>query len=262
MATPYVLGCDLSVPTYAWKTSAGADNVNTSFPLTNLKTYFAADVSKSNSTGASQYFLIDLGAATACNTLAISGHNFNLVADASIVLQVNSNDDTDFTDEADVKTLWEVGTVLTGSDVFTFSSATKRYWRIIFQVNVSVAPQIGNIFLGTRTTFTSTYEWDFAKENKAYETMESTSINGDIRTSQVFSGRKRWDLLFRLQSDTFKTAWNTFISTVRGRLRPFFFVDADSTVNYVHLENDYNEVKNFRYNQNNLRIQMKEQVAS
>jgi hypothetical protein len=231
MATPYVLGCDLSVPTYTW--SAG---VNSSFPVSNLKTYFAADVSKSNSTSADQYLTIDFGAATACTCIVLGGHNFISLelTEAAVVLQVNTDDNTTWDDPVTIATINLTGDPLAA----TFNSTSKRYWRLLFAKagDLPSAPSIGNIFLGTRTTFTSTYEWDFAKENKAYETMESTSINGDIRTSQVFSGR--------------------------GRLRPFFFVDADSTVNYVHLENDYNEVKNFRYNQNNLRIQMKEQVAS
>ena len=63
MANPYFLGCDLSVPTYTW--SAG---VNASFPVSNLATYFEADLSKSGATTAAQFITIDFGSAESANT--------------------------------------------------------------------------------------------------------------------------------------------------------------------------------------------------
>lgn len=259
MANPYFLGCDLSIPTYTW--SAG---VNASYPVSNLATYFVADVSKSNATTDAQYITIDLGVATSCNTIAISGQNFTStgIGEGQVELQTNTNDDATWTD-ATIVTLLDYAS--DDHSVVTFDATTKRYWRILFSKGsaLSAAPQFGNIFLGTRTTFESTYEWDFAKSNKEYQTSETQSLNGDIRTSQSFAGRKRWDLLFRLQSNTFKTAWDTFLGIVRGRLRPFYFVDADgTTINYVHLDTDFVEIKQIRYNQNNLRIPLKTQTVS
>lgn len=259
MANPYLLGADLSVQTYTW--SAG---VQTAYPVTNLKTYFVADVSKSDGLGAYQAFDIDMGSAVTCNTIVIDGSNLaSLQPEAGtlvVTLIVNTNDDITWTDP-------ETATTLTNTNarqVKTFNSITKRYWRIVFGCDATLAakPELANVFLGTRLQFESTYEWDFSKANKEYQTNETMSLNGDIRTSQSFAGRQRWDLLFRLQSDTLKTAWNTFLGIVRGKLRPFYFVDADSTINYVHLDEDFTDVKTIRYNQNNFRVGMKAQTTA
>ena len=256
MASPYFLGCDLSLATYTW--SAGA---HASYPVTNLATYFASDVSKSNATTADQYITIDFGSATACNTIALGNTNFSTVApDTKIALQYNTNDDTTWADAVEA-----VEIAISNSDqVLTFSSQTKRYWRIIFTstVPLAVAPQIGNLFLGTRLQFESTYEWDFARNNLAFETVETTSISGALRMSQTFTGRKRFDLVFRLQSDTFKSSFDTFNGTVRGKLRPFYFVDTNSSIYYVHLDTDTPTPKGYRYNQNNFNISLKTQLTA
>ncbi len=237
--------------------------MNTSFPVTNLQTYIVSDVSKSNSTGSDQYFQIDLGSAIACDTIVIDGHNFATVdPDTNIKLQYNTNDDTTWTDAEDAVVIMSTLAYTNNTVSKTFSTQTKRYWRILFSSTAAVPIQIGNIFLGTRLAFDSTYEWDFARGNKEYETQESTSLNGLVRMSQVFAGRKRWDLQFRLQSNTFKSSFDTFIDTVRGKLRPFYFVDVDSAIYYVHLDTDYNDVRGYRYNMNNLQIQLKSQTVS
>lgn len=259
MANPYFLGCDLSIPTYTW--SAG---VNTSYPVTNLKTYFVANVSKSNATTSDQYITIDLGSALPVDCVAIDGHNLATVdSDTGVFLQYNTNDDTNWADAVSAVIIQQTSAYTNLATVKTFGTQTKRYWRILFASSCAVPPQFANIFLGTRLQFESTYEWDFSKSNKEHQTNETMSLNGDIRTSQSFAGRKMWDLLFRLQSNTFKTSWDTFIGIVRGKLRPFYFVDVDgTTINYVHLNTDFVDVKQIRYNMNNLTIPLKSQTTS
>lgn len=256
MANPYFLGCDLSVPTYTW--SVG---VNASYPVSNLKTYFIADRSRSNATTAGQYLTIDFGSAVACDSFIVYGSNFaSVVADVGIYLQYNSNDDTNWADAVTVATL----SAFSFTQIHTFNSVTKRYWRILFSSSapLAAAPEIANIFLGTRTQFESTYEWDFSAANPDHVTAETVSLNGDIRMSQSYAGRRKWSLQFRLQSNTFLGSWNTFIGVVRGKLLPFYFVDVDSNVYYVHLDSDYVDVRRNRYNQNNLTIQLKSQTVS
>ena len=258
MASPYFLGVDLTVPTYTW--SAG---VNSSFPVSNLATYFEADLSKSNATTDAQYLVIDFGVSTPCNTVVISRHNFDALGltDGEVQIQYNTNDDVSWDDAVTAISISVSSDPLFG----TFSSVQKRYWRVLFTKGsaLSAAPELGNIFLGTRLAFDTTYEWDFSKANPEYSTAETVSLNGDIRMSQSYAGRKKWDLLFRLQSNTFATSWDTFIAIVRGKLRPFYFVDADGTsINYVHLDSDYTDLKRFRYNQNNIRIPLKSQQTA
>ena len=257
MASPYFLGVDLTVPTYTW--SAG---VNSSFPVSNLATYFEADLSKSNATTADQYITIDFGSAVACDTLIAVGHNLGSISADTVLLEADDN--SGFTTPETIVASITVATATTPIKE-TFASKTYRYWRIKFDAAgpLLTAPQFGNIFLGTRLTFDTTYEWDFSKAVPEYSTAETVSLNGDIRMSQSYAGRKKWDLLFRLQSNTFATSWDTFIGTVRGKLRPFYFVDVDGTsINYVHLDSDYTDLKRFRYNQNNIRIPLKSQTTA
>jgi hypothetical protein len=253
MANPYFLGCDLSIPAYTW--SAG---VNTSYPVANLKTYFVTDVSKANAKTQDQYLLVDLGSALATDTVVIDGHNFGAVgADEGLKWQYNTNDDTVW-DDAVTAVSFDNNSLAQSK---TYSAVTKRYWRLLFDSSaaLTVEPSIGNIFVGTRLQFEKTYEWDYARANKEFATSETQSLNGDIRMSQTFIGRKKWNLSFKLLTDAFKVLYDAFVDVVRGKLRPFYFIDADGSVNYVHFENDYNEMKSFRYNLNDVQIQLKSQ---
>jgi hypothetical protein len=182
MANPIFFGVDLSIPTYAWKTSAGADNVNASFPVSNLKNYYSDIVSKANSTGTDQYFVIDMGSAVSCDTLLLDGINFTGIADTSVKLQGNTNDDTTWEDPVDVATI----TQSNAAQIHTFSAASKRYWRILFNSSapLSAAPQLGNIFLGTRITMGTTPWWPFTHNQPDFAVQTSRALDGRLRFAQ------------------------------------------------------------------------------
>jgi hypothetical protein len=84
-------------------------------------------------------------------------------------------------------------------------------------------------------------------------TYRVTALNGITRTSQTFGGRKLWELNFVLQDNTFVTAFQSFMSTIRGKLYPFFFKDVDANLTrYFKLDSDYQPLTGRRYNINDL----------
>jgi len=249
MSNPKFLGVDLTVPTYTW--SAGVD---TSYPVSNLKTYYPDQLSISNATTADQYFLIDFGAAVSCNCLVISGHNFNLVADTNIKLQVNTSDDTNFVPDAeDVATLWASGGAsLTGTDAFTFAAVSKRYWRILFTSTIAVKPQIGNIFLGTSLDFTKPQQFNFYTNHPSNNTAKVRALDGRLRTAQTFGAIRKHKASFKLLTDAFVALYKTFLSTVGNDGLPFYYIDKDSAIYLVNLEKGFNPYDAFRYNLNDI----------
>ncbi|MHB1050995.1 MAG: hypothetical protein ACYC09_13020 [Bacteroidota bacterium] len=264
MANSIFLGADLSIPTYAWKTSAGADNVNASFPVSNLKNYYPDIVSKSNSTGTDQYFLIDLGSARACDSIIIEGHNFNSVlASAAVRLQYNTNDDTDWADAVTAVNIM-IAAEYTDEVVYkAFSSQTKRYWRILFDSTVAAAPQIGNIFLGTRLTMETTPWYPFIHGAPDFDVQSSRAIDGRLRGATTRGAIYRHRISFKLQTDAIVTAWNAFLLLARGSGRPFYYVDHDGNVWLGNLSKSFNPFEKQVYNRNNVvNVEIESTLAS
>jgi hypothetical protein len=126
--------------------------------------------------------------------------------------------------------------------VIEFNSVTKRYWRILFDSAGALAakPQLGQIYLGAKLTWTSEYEYGFRPMHPRYQTSEAESLSGLLRAAQSVGGRLVFEARFRLQDDTLRSVWYTFMSLVRGKLRPFYFLDADGTSLYfVKNDSDY-----------------------
>lgn len=261
MANPIFLGVDLSIPTYTWKTSAGADNNNTSYPTSNLKNYYPDSVSKSNSTDANQYLLIDFGSAVSCNAIAIDGINFNGLVSIDITLQVNTNDDTTWTDAVSVVSLDQTNS----AQLKTFTAQSKRYWRILFSSDASLAalPQIGNLFLGTRVDFDTTQEWNYISQMPTHAVVQSTALDGRVRTATTAGGRYTWEFEFKLQSNTVMSNWRSFLNIVKNNGLPFYYKDENGNVWCVMLESNYNPARAYRYNQNNIeRLKLKTLLAN
>ncbi len=261
MANPIILGVDLSVPTFNWKTSAGVDNNNSSFPTSNLKNGYPDIVSKSNSTDAGQYLLIDFGSAVSCNALALDGINFSGIADINVKLQTNINDDTTWTDASDITEI----TQNNNAQLITFFVQTKRYWRILFSSTapLTAAPQIGNIFLGTRTEFDSTQQWDYVPQMPSHGVVQSEALDGRLRGAITAGGRYNWEMEFKLQSDTILSNWRTLLNIVKNNGIPFYFKDEDGNVWCVLFDANYNPGRAFRYNLNDIvRFKMKTVLAN
>lgn len=254
MAVPKFLGVDLTVPTFTWKTSAGVDNNNSSYPTSNLKDGYPDTLSKSNSTGSDQYLLIDFGAAVSCNAIAIEGQNFIEVdPDTSILLQYNTNDDTNWADAVTALVIQSNGSYSNDAQFNTFSAVSKRYWRIVYASSCAVAPQFGSVFLGTALEFEDPAENPSIQAMPSHESVvEMVSLDGRSRSAGTTGGRLNWEMEFKLQSDTFATAWSAFLLIVNNNLMPFYFTDYNGDVWCVKFGNNYNPAQKRRYNQNDV----------
>lgn len=243
MANPKFLGVDISIPTYSW-----SEGVNSNYPLSNLKTYYPDQKSRSNGTTDNQTFNIDFGTAVSANTLIIDGCNFDSLG-SGVTVTLQYFDGTwqaiplSLTTPANNSSI----RILTG---FNF---TKQLWRLLFTRGsaLAAAPEIGNIFLGTSLDFEKTQEWGFYSDIPDFEGSIVRSLDGRTDTSELY-GISKHEIEFKLITDSFVTKWRTFLRTVKGTGRPFYYIDNNSAVWLVNFEKSFNPAKAYRYNQNDI----------
>ena len=250
MANPLFLATDLSAVTVTASVAA-----NASFPLTNLQTYFSSDAWKS-STNTNQSITFDFGAAIACDTIVLDACNMSSLSLTTANLEY-STDNSTWSTAVDLKTLGTGGWV-------QFTTQTKRYWRINYVFSSTTnAPTIGNWFIGTRFDPGFPYNNQYKNSNRKYETNEAIALDGRIRTSQAYTGRKTWEFDLTALTDSVKTSFQTFYLTTRGKMRPFYFLDTDgTTLTIVHFDMDLDPSTVMRYNINDLKkIVMKGQLV-
>jgi hypothetical protein len=128
----------------------------TNYPTTNLKTYLARDIWKSNSAANAQTLAIDLGSSQAIDSLVMDSWNVASMLDVDL----EAADDAGFTSGKVVviDNLVTTSTLRsdTTRDIHEFAAVTKRYWRLIWNNANSTAPQMGQIFLCSRLQFAPT----------------------------------------------------------------------------------------------------------
>lgn len=241
-----------------------ATSTDASFPLSNLQTYYADDLWKSASTSA-QTLVLDFGAATSCDYLVLENYAFGN-AD-SVVLQ--GANDSIFT--SGVTTVIGAGTIdpaVTPSPnpaYFSFTATSRRYWRLSVAIAtppLAAVPYVGNIFLGSKLDMGYSYDFPYVSLNKIFSTVSAEALDGRLRTAQSFGGRTIFELKLTNLPDTTKTSFQTFINTVRGALRPFYFLDYNSSIYYGHFDGDYIPMETQRYNLNNVKFKIKSQLVS
>jgi len=240
-----------------------SETEDSSFPLSNLKTYFEDDLWKSSNNSNGQALTIDFGAAKACDSLVLAEENIrDMSGGGDVVLQADTS--AGFGSPTTV-----LANLVGGEDVddgtrrvFEFSSLSRRYWRILFINTDATIPQIGQIYLDTRLDFENAYDWPYRKGSPQFETFVSPAVDGRIRTSQQYAGRLSQSFTFSLQNNTVRTNYLAFVERVRGRLRPFYFRDHEDGFGFFVSDQDLLPVDTTRYAQNKMTIAMTEQRAT
>jgi hypothetical protein len=189
-----------------------------------------------------------MGSATARNFVALDGTNFGTLTSATMSLQAATS--------ADFSSSLETVVVVSGSNdtphIVPFTSVTKRFWRLKFDGVLAEKPRVGNIFIDEYLEFSSPYDFGFVSGDTSYNTTEGTSLSGRTRSCQWYASRNTWEFKFSLQTTAVATQFRTFQQTVQGRTRPFYFIDTDESVHYVHLDADYTPTIGHRPNRHNL----------
>lgn len=235
MANPYILYTDLS--NYTFSSSLAS---NTTYPTTNLNNYMVNSYWKSASDDPSMLY-ITFPWSVSFSHVVIDGHNFHTMGADEIMLQ--KANDAAFT--SGVTNVIEFGEWLSDNTTavipMTGLTYSGRYFRIVFETESTLAdyPTLANIFFGSPVYFNTPYVGGFKIKNNEYKTNEVTTIAGTTRATQQYKGRTVYDLKFTLQNDTLRTAFQAFVSAVRGKLYPFYFIDTDTVVYYMNLDSDY-----------------------
>lgn len=243
MSNPIFYAADMSAAVFTMSETEDA-----SYPLNNLYTNLPTLFWKSSTSTNNQTLNIDLGSAKACDFLGLGHHSL-----VYIKLQVGETDDGNFAAPVDV-----VDNVSAMAE--SFSSVTKRYWRLYFTNNNSIIPEIGLLYLGTKLSMPFNYDMDAEMNNKQFATTVKESLAGTLRTSRQVAGRMRAEVTFSLNDDNTVTAWQLFMDTIKGQLNPFFFKDDNGVLGIYHSEEDYVPAKGMRANVNDIaRIKMRKQ---
>jgi hypothetical protein len=237
----------------------------TGYPRSNLLTYFAADTWVSGDTADAQTLNMTLTSAIAgIDSLCLEYTNFISCGCSSITLEAADN--SGFT-VGKVSGIVDVKSASAGQYYFTFTPQTKQYWRLLFTKGSTLlaAPSCGNMFLGNRLDFGTPYNYEFENTNLSFNTVEKVALDGSLRMAQSYGGRQTFLLKFtegNALTDAVKTEFQTFFGTVDGKLRPFYFIDTDSSIHYVHLDLDKDPTLVKRYNLNEVRqIPLKSQLT-
>jgi hypothetical protein len=230
MANPKFLYCDISRVTFTATSEA------TGYEATKLSDYNPGSrwAAGADTWDQSVYFTFDN--ASACNMVILENKNFDAVmVSGSIKLQYA--DDAGFT--SNVVTLT---TIPTSSATWAYefpASVTKKYWRIYFNGEVGSTPYLGNWYMGTYLEMTHNYEWGYKIQNYEHKTSEVKGLRGNMRMSSLYAGRVINEITFKYQNDTTKNSWVDFVTRIRGKLFPFYFIDHNENISFVKIDGDY-----------------------
>jgi len=252
MSNPKLLAIDFSLPTFGW--SAGE---NTSYPLSRLKNGYSDIKSRSNGTGAGQTLTAGYGTTFAPNMCIIDGQNFASLGVTSVKLQY---DDGAWQDSV---TFDIVSNAVQQKDV-TGNSAN---WRVLFSKGsaLTLAPEIGNFYLGTKVEFEFTQNWGYYTNVPDYtdNTVNSRALDGRGRSSTTAGPVRKHKISFdqgNAQSDSLITSFLTFLDT--AQMNPFYYVDHNGAIYLVKWSRGFNPYEAFRYDQNRIPDLLMESVLA
>jgi len=157
------------------------------FPLTNLQDRDENTLMKAGNANTSGYIEIDLGSARAVDTLILGNHNYTNTG-VGIQLYYATTDDGAFGDN-----IYAIGSAGTYEDYTsgdadrwfeTFSSATKRYWRLSLEaMGAATYQEIGTIFMGAQWNWAHEPELTL-REDSGYNVTVNEAAGGS-RFSQI-----------------------------------------------------------------------------
>lgn len=215
---------------------------NASYPLTNLQDRNKNVYWKAGNANTSGYIQIDLDSARACDFLILGNHNYTNTG-VGIALSYCTDGDGLFTPEG-----WAIGTgaPVTYVDYIsgdvtnwleTFTSITKRYWRLYLEaMGAATYQQIATIFLGAK--WSHAYNPELTVNEESGYKVRTNESEGGIRFSQIANTtiRRQWDYDYKYVIASEKTKFETWRDNIymsdRLSRYPFFFSDDVGTSLY------------------------------
>lgn len=241
--------------------SSGGDDA--SYPAVNLNTGYHDDLWKSANSTSNQFIAMDMGADVRKRTgIVLHNHNLNGIAPTGIKLQGAAN--SGFSSGV-VDAVYPLEPVTDPYFLDFGGAAVKQYWRLLFLGTLGAVPQIGQVFVDEALDLGTTYSLPNDPGNDEFQVSRSIALDGRIRTSSPFGGRKTFKFSFRdgnALSETVRVNWQKLFALAGGSLRPVYFIDADDAIYLVHLDFDRDTLFRFRYNMYPLEVTIKSQRVS
>lgn len=213
--------------------------------------------------------IADLGVAKNITHVALAGHNGSTLGD--VILVVDAANNAAMTDPTILRQVILPASI-PDPCLLTMNTATGsfRYVRVYSWFNTTGSQdeplRLGSFWAGDGLVLDTPFDVPARTENAEYQTFEGVSLNGNLRSSQVYSGgRIVNEIRFSIQSDATANLIRSFVQTVKGRRYPYYFAeDCETTgsVRLMHFVDDYVPVETIGYNRNTVAMKMRTHHSS
>ena len=230
------------------RTSANANiTPATGFPLSNLQNRNPNLKWTSGSAATGQRLKFDFGSGgLIANYIVLGNHNLTFLDNVEI-----------YAGDGSIETLVTTLPINdAGSDYFSFTNTTSyRYWSIEF--NGTSTPSIANVSIGEKFETSINYNIGY-KYGEQHITNSQRAIDGTLHTSQLYAGFETLELAYTNISEADRVGFLKMLNSIRGTLRPFYFVDWDSTLSLFRVKNDYIPLTNKHFRIYDIELQLEE----
>ena len=183
-------------------------------------------------------FRIDLGAAVACDFLAIY---FNAIETTDLILYASDNSDNSSTTTA--KTI--TASFVKGWNVFDFSSTNKRYW-FLRQTGTGTTDNFMEFIIGNKYDFDVNFDLNNTESDISGSDV-ITSYGGNEFSNKRHSQKATWSWSWSNISSAMKTSLDTMKTAVEINRLKFVYYD-ETNYHYVRMSGlDFTEVAFQRY---------------
>ena len=208
-----------------------ATTTDTGYDVLNLKDLRSYTFWQAANTTTPCYITVDCGSAKSADCLGIFKHNFNTIG-ASISVECSSDN---FASDTTVA-LAAFAPATDKAILKTFTTVSKRYWRLKINGTLSAKPYMAILMLGSKLELSHEPDTPFQLIDEGVESETSKSNAGHILGSVIFYHpieiicKISW-LARTWVTDTFKPFWDNHGSL----MKPFFFAwDLTNYSTYIY----------------------------
>lgn len=205
-----------------------ATSTNSNYPLSNLKLFYESDMWMSANNNNMQQLLIDYILPEKTYAI-IRNSNIPEIIDNDGVVKLQSAANAGFTVSLVTHNNWVMGGSLF-SELTTFPTNVRRYWRILFEDTAGFIPRVGNFWVGKEVDLLAWNAYPYTPGNYVYNTSKGVALDGKVRTSQTYGGHRHWELTMQNIDLASKNIFKSLFASVRGDMTPLYFTDVDSAL--------------------------------
>lgn len=256
-------------PTFLFMNPGSVVYTGSGAGFSNLNDYDTVATWSSGVTTNGQYIQVDLGSARNVSHLAMQGVVIPYLPDVydAAQISVSGSNSSGFSPNTVLSS--NIYTYLrnasgSGSIVPMTTTGSFRYVRVqvheLVGSTITIPFQLSALWAGNALVMDSPFDVPARTENAEYQTFEGTALNGNLRSTSIYSGgRLVNEVRFSIQSDTTANNIRSFVQSVKGRRFPFYFSEDTPTTHarLMHFTDDYVPIETVGYNLNSVAMKMR-----